>query len=203
MDMAKLVAVLFSAEQKTDEVIGIGNVAGRSVKLVTASTTSGTGSEVTPIAVLTDTVAGLKKGVVSPHIVPDVAIVDPQLTRGMPSGLTAVTGMDAMTHCIEAYTNRFAHPIIDSLALDGVRPSSAEALKPRCRMETTSKPAPICPWAVCMAVCASARLIRRPCMPSPIRWAVPSRFPTACRIQYCCPSSCSSIYPHAWSAMLK
>ncbi len=121
MDMAKLVAVLFSAEQKTDEVIGIGNVAGRSVKLVTASTTSGTGSEVTPIAVLTDTKAGLKKGVVSPHIVPDVAIVDPQLTRGMPPGLTAVTGMDAMTHCIEAYTNRFAHPIIDSLALEGVR----------------------------------------------------------------------------------
>ena len=121
MDMAKLVAVLFSGKQKTDEVIGIGNVAGRSVKLITASTTSGTGSEVTPIAVLTDTVAGLKKGVVSPHIVPDVASVDPELTRGMPPGLTAVTGMDALTHCIEAYTNRFAQPIIDSLALDGVR----------------------------------------------------------------------------------
>lgn len=120
MDMAKLVAVLYSGEQRVEEVIGINNVGGRQVKLITASTTSGTGSEVTPIAVLTDSDAGLKKGVVSPHIVPDVAIVDPELTVDLPSSVTAATGMDAMTHCIEAYTNRFAHPIIDSLALRGI-----------------------------------------------------------------------------------
>lgn len=121
MDLAKLAAVLFTGDQRTEEIIGIGNVAGRSVKLITAPTTSGTGSEVTPIAVLTDAAAGLKKGVVSPRIVPDVAIVDPALTTGMPPALTAATGMDAMTHCIEAYTNRFAHPVIDMIALEGIR----------------------------------------------------------------------------------
>lgn len=121
MDLAKLVSVLFPGNQKIQEIIGIGNVLSRTVKLVTAATTSGTGSEVTPIAVLTDTKAGLKKGVVSNHILPDVAIVDPALAKGMPPFLTAVTGMDAITHCIEAYTNRIAHPIIDSYALQGIK----------------------------------------------------------------------------------
>jgi alcohol dehydrogenase class IV len=121
MDCAKLVAVLHQGRQRTEEVIGIDNVAGRKVKLVAAATTSGTGSEVTPIAVLTDTEAGLKKGIVSRHIIPDIAIVDPELTTGMGKMLTAVTGMDAITHCIEAYTNRFSHPVIDALAMEGIR----------------------------------------------------------------------------------
>ncbi len=121
MDLAKLVSVLLNSDQKIKEIIGINNVKRRSVKLVTAATTAGTGSEVTPIAVLTDIKAGLKKGVVSKYLVPDVAIVDPALTIGMPAALTAVTGMDAITHCIEAYTNRFAHPIIDILALEGIK----------------------------------------------------------------------------------
>lgn len=121
MDLAKLVAVLFSGEQKTQDIIGIGKVAGRKVSLITVSTTSGTGSEVTPIAVLTDTQAKLKKGVVSRYLIPDVAIVDPDLTLSLPAAVTAATGMDAMTHCIEAYTNKFAHPIVDNLAMDGIR----------------------------------------------------------------------------------
>ncbi len=121
MDLAKLISVLFSGEQQTDEIIGIGNVKGRHVRLITASTTAGTGSEVTPIAVLTDTAAGLKKGVVSTHIIPDVAIVDPELSIGVPPAITAATGMDAITHCIEAYTNKFSHPIIDLLALQGIQ----------------------------------------------------------------------------------
>ncbi|MBN2432168.1 MAG: iron-containing alcohol dehydrogenase [Acidobacteria bacterium] len=121
MDMAKLVAVLFPGEQKPHEVVGIGNVHGRPVKLIAVATTSGTGSEVTPIAVLTDVTQKLKKGVVSKYLVPDVAIVDPELTRSLPAAVTAATGMDAMTHCIEAYTNRHAHPIIDVIALEGIR----------------------------------------------------------------------------------
>jgi len=121
MDMAKLIAVLFDGSQKVEDVIGIGNVKSRHVKLICASTTSGTGSEVTPIAVLTDTEAKLKKGVVSPYLVPDVSIVDPDLTIGLPSAITAATGMDAMTHCIEAYTNKHAHPIIDNITLEGIR----------------------------------------------------------------------------------
>ncbi len=121
MDLAKLVAVLFSGAQRAEEIIGIGKVKTRKVKLVTVSTTSGTGSEVTPIAVLTDIQHKLKKGMVSTFLVPDVAIVDPELTLTLPPAITAATGMDAMTHCIEQYTNRHAHPIIDNIALAGIR----------------------------------------------------------------------------------
>ncbi len=121
MDLAKLVSVLFDGKQKTQDVIGIGKVSGRGVRLVTVTTTAGTGSEVTPIAVLTDTQAKLKKGVVSQYLIPDVAIVDPNLTLSLPAAVTAATGMDAMTHCIEAYTNKHAHPIIDNLAIEGTR----------------------------------------------------------------------------------
>src|SRR3954464_5888114 len=80
MDLAKLVAVLFDGKQKTQDIIGVGKVSGRHIRLITVSTTAGTGSEVTPIAILTDTQAKLKKGVVSPYLIPDVAIVDPDLT---------------------------------------------------------------------------------------------------------------------------
>lgn len=120
MDLAKLVAVLFSGKQRVDEIIGIDRVRSRDVKLITVSTTSGTGSEVTPIAVLTDLEQKLKKGVVSRFLIPDISIVDPELTLSLPPAITASTGMDAMTHCIEAYTNRYSHPIIDNIALEGV-----------------------------------------------------------------------------------
>lgn len=121
MDLAKLVAVLFDGRQKTLDIIGVGKVAARPVRLITVATTAGTGSEVTPIAILTDTQAKLKKGVVSQCLIPDIAIVDPDLTLSLPAAVTAATGMDAMTHCIEAYTNRHAHPIVDNLAIEGAR----------------------------------------------------------------------------------
>jgi alcohol dehydrogenase class IV len=63
----------------------------------------------------------LKKGVVSPFLVPDAAYIDPTLTVSMPPGVTASTGIDALTHCIEAYTNKFAHPAVDVYALEGIR----------------------------------------------------------------------------------
>ncbi|MBL6990373.1 MAG: iron-containing alcohol dehydrogenase [Bacteriovoracaceae bacterium] len=121
LDLAKLVAVLFDGSQNVMDIIGVGLVKDRKVKLITVSTTSGTGSEVTPIAVLTDVQQKLKKGVVSQFLIPDVAIVDPLLTLSVPKSITAATGMDAIVHCIEAYTNRFAHHIIDNIALEGIR----------------------------------------------------------------------------------
>ena len=75
LDLAKLVAVLFDGRQKTLDIIGIGKVTGRNVQLISVATTAGTGSEVTPIAILTDTQAKLKKGVVSQYLIPDIAIV--------------------------------------------------------------------------------------------------------------------------------
>ncbi len=121
LDVAKLVAALYRNEQGLLEVLGIGNLKRRTLPLACLPTTSGTGSEVSPNAILLDPADQLKKGVISPHLVPDFAYVDPALTRTVPPQVTAATGMDALTHCIEAYANKFAHPMIDTLALEGVR----------------------------------------------------------------------------------
>jgi alcohol dehydrogenase class IV len=121
MDLAKLVAALLSGRQTIAEVTGIGKLPGREVWLGCIPTTSGTGSEVSPIAILLDESDLLKKGVVSRHLVPDAAYVDPLLTLSMPAPVTASTGIDALTHCIEAYANRFAHPMVDTFALEGIR----------------------------------------------------------------------------------
>jgi alcohol dehydrogenase class IV len=79
--------------------------------------------------VLLDDTAQLKKAVISPHLVPDAAFVDPRLTLTVPPPVTAATGMDALTHCIEAYANNFAHPIVDVYALEGIRLISANLLR--------------------------------------------------------------------------
>ena len=121
MDVAKLVAALIHSEQDFADIVGIGLLSGRAVPLACIPTTAGTGSEVTPIAILEDEAVQLKKGVVSPHLVPDFAYLDAELTVSMPRSVTAATGIDALTHCIEAYTNRFAHPLVDSWALEGIR----------------------------------------------------------------------------------
>jgi len=121
LDVAKVVAVLCCGGQTLDEVWGIGNVKGRSLPLICLPTTSGTGSEVSPNALLLDENTQSKKAVISPHLVPDAAFIDPALTLTVPASVTAATGLDALTHCIEAYANRFAHPLVDTWALDGIR----------------------------------------------------------------------------------
>jgi alcohol dehydrogenase class IV len=125
MDVAKLLAALVASGQNVREVFGIGLLAGRALTLACLPTTAGTGSEVSPNAILLDETAQLKKGVISPHLVPDAAFVDPQLTWSVPPGVTAATGLDALTHCIEAYANVNAHPLVDVYALQGVRLISA------------------------------------------------------------------------------
>ena len=121
LDIAKLVAVLLDGAQQIESIFGIGLIQHRTTHLVCLPTTSGTGSEVSPNAILLDESDQLKKGVVSPHLVPDAAFVDAELTLSVPPAVTAATGLDALTHCIEAYTNRFAHPVVDVWALEGVR----------------------------------------------------------------------------------
>jgi len=121
MDVAKVVAALLDGRQTIGEVLGIGLLAGRSLPLALLPTTAGTGSEVSPIAILQDPTDGQKKAVISPHIVPDAAFVDPALTIGAPRQVTAASGIDALTHCIEAYANRQAHPFTDSWAIEGIR----------------------------------------------------------------------------------
>ena len=121
MDTAKLIAALSFSGQDIDSVFGIDQVRDRKLMLACIPTTAGTGSEVSPNAILLDEKDNLKKGVVSKYLVPDMAFVDPVMTYSVPPAVTASTGIDALTHCIEAYANKFAHPITDMYALEGIR----------------------------------------------------------------------------------
>ncbi|MEX0685152.1 MAG: iron-containing alcohol dehydrogenase [Balneolales bacterium] len=121
LDIAKLLAAFLNNDQDIYDTIGIGKLAERTVHLSCLPTTSGTGSEVSPNAILLDQNDNLKKGIVSPFLVPDATYVDPLLSCSVPAQVTAATGLDALTHCLEAYTNIFAHPIVDMYALEGIR----------------------------------------------------------------------------------
>jgi len=129
LDLSKLVATLIDSDQQIEDLFGTGFVARRGKWFACIPTTSGTGSEVSPNAILLDERDALKKGVVSPHLMADAAYIDPKLTWTVPSKITAETGMDALTHCIEAYTNKFAHPVIDVYALYGIRLIAANLLR--------------------------------------------------------------------------
>lgn len=121
MDVAKLVALLAVGQEKLADIYGVGMVRGRRLPLLLAPTTAGTGSEVTPISIVT-TGEGEKKGVVSPVLLPDWAVLDAELTLGLPAGVTAATGVDAMVHAIEAYTSaRLKNALSDTLARDALR----------------------------------------------------------------------------------
>ena len=120
LDLAKLLAAFLRNDQRVEDTFGIGMLSSRNCHLVCIPSTSGTGSEVSPNAILLDEAAQLKKGVISPHLVPDAAFIDPTLTHSVPRAVTAYTGLDALTHLIEAYTNRFAHPLVDLYALEGI-----------------------------------------------------------------------------------
>jgi alcohol dehydrogenase class IV len=121
MDVAKLTALLASSGEILSGVYGVGHARGPRLRLILVPTTAGTGSEVTPISIVT-TGEGEKKGVVSPVLLPDLALLDAELTLGLPSHVTAATGIDAMVHAIEAYTSkRLKNPISDCLAKDALR----------------------------------------------------------------------------------
>jgi alcohol dehydrogenase len=120
MDVAKLVAAFVRSNQKLEDAFGIGLLRSRECHLVCMPATSGTGSEVSPNALLLDEQARLKRAVISSYLVPDAAFIDPELTKTIPPAITASTGLDALAHCIEAYTNKFSHPMIDLYALEGI-----------------------------------------------------------------------------------
>lgn len=117
LDTAKLVALLAGTPQELPDIYGIGLAKGPRLPLIQVPTTAGTGSEVTPIAIVT-TPTSEKKGVVSSLLYPDLAVLDARLTLGLPPRVTAMTGIDAMVHAIEAYTTRHKkNALSDSLAL--------------------------------------------------------------------------------------
>lgn len=122
MDVAKLVAVLAhpDCEQAIQHMYGVGQLRSPRLPLIQVPTTAGTGSEVTPIAIIT-TGETTKAGVVSSTLLPDIALLDATLTVGLPGHVTAATGIDAMVHAIEAYTSKIRkNPLSDMLAVQAL-----------------------------------------------------------------------------------
>jgi alcohol dehydrogenase class IV len=128
MDVAKLAAYLLGSGDDLDSIWGVGLASGTRLPLALIPTTAGTGSEATPVAVIT--VEGAeKRGVNAPALIADWAVLDPDLTIGMPRALTAATGIDAMVHAIEAFTSaRAKNPLSDLFARDALRLLTANLL---------------------------------------------------------------------------
>ena len=122
MDVAKLVALILGSNEDLEEVWGIANAKGPRLPLVLIPTTAGTGSEVTPISIIT-VENNEKRGVSSSLILPDLSILDPILTIGLPAKITAATGIDAMVHAIEAYAscNTNNNPISKILSIEALK----------------------------------------------------------------------------------
>lgn len=116
IDTTKVTSIMMTNEGKVEDFFGIDLIPHRGISKIAIPTTAGSGSEATPIAILSDVQEKLKKGIVSHFLFPDVSILDPVLTIGLPPEITASTGMDALVHAIEAYTSINATSLTDILA---------------------------------------------------------------------------------------
>lgn len=121
LDTAKLLAATAGNSVSVNTFLQGEKKLARCKKMICLPTTAGTGSEVSPNAIFFDPETGGKVGVIDSQLVPDATYVDPLLTIGVPPAVTAATGLDALTHCIEAYANKFANPVNDLLALEGIK----------------------------------------------------------------------------------
>jgi alcohol dehydrogenase len=110
IDLAKVTALLLTHDGPVERFYPVQSVPGPVLPLVALPTTAGTGSEVTPVSVITDAATGMKVGVADPHLVPRHAICDPLLTLGAPPTVTAYAGIDALAHAIEAYMSAREQP---------------------------------------------------------------------------------------------
>lgn len=120
MDIASITSVMLTNPGTVYDYFGVNLVKNPGVPTILIPTTAGTGAEVTPNAILTDTQEHLKKAVVSPYILPRIAMVDPLLTVSMPPGPTSSSGIDALTHAIESYTSNNATPVTDLFAREAI-----------------------------------------------------------------------------------
>ena len=125
LDMGKAIALMsthaWPMEQYDDKCEGYKNIRPSLPPIIAIPTTAGTGSEIGRSTVITLKSSGRKTVIFSPHLMPKIALVDPELTLALPPHLTAATGMDALTHCIEAYVARGYHPLCDAVALHGIK----------------------------------------------------------------------------------
>jgi len=120
MDITKVSAVMLTNKGPIGSYFGIGLIPKPGLPTILIPTTAGTGSEVTPIAILSDEGEKLKKGIVSPYLYPAMGVLDPELTTGLPPHVTAATGMDALIHAIEAYTSINASTITDMYCIKAI-----------------------------------------------------------------------------------
>ena len=121
IDVAKMVAVLVGSGAKVEDYIGVDQVPRKGLPMIAVPTTAGTGTEVTAIAIFANEKLNVKQGVVSPYLIPNIALVDPVLTWSCPQNVTAAAGMDALIHNIEAYISVNATMHTDPLAYEGIK----------------------------------------------------------------------------------
>ncbi|GED69725.1 alcohol dehydrogenase [Brevibacillus reuszeri] len=121
IDIAKAASVMATNEGSIELYFGTNLVKKPGLPLIAIPTTAGTGSEVTNISILSDTKEQVKKGIVSPYLLPDVAIVSPVMTLTCPPSVTAASGVDALVHAVEAYISKFASPLTDALAIGAMK----------------------------------------------------------------------------------
>lgn len=121
MDFTKVASVMAMGEMDIMELVGRDKVPGKGLPTVMLPTTSGSGSEVSPVAIFTFSEEKVKKGVVSPFLIPDAAIVDPELTWSVPGRVTADTGMDAMVHAVESFLSVNSNPFSEALSLEALK----------------------------------------------------------------------------------
>ncbi|MCT2345795.1 iron-containing alcohol dehydrogenase [Niallia taxi] len=121
LDTTKILSVLMTNDKQVRELLGTDMVEKAGVPTVLIPTTSGTGAEVTPNAIVTIPEEELKIGIVSNHLLPALVVLDPLLTVGLPKPITAATGMDAFTHSLESFISNKANPLSDMFALESIR----------------------------------------------------------------------------------
>ena len=129
IDTAKAISVMVTNKGSVEHYLGANKVEIQGIPLATIPTTAGTGSEVTIFTIITDVKTNVKMLIASPHLMPRLAIIDPLLTITMPKGITAATGLDALTHAIEAYVSRKAQLMTDTFALSAIKLLAQNLLK--------------------------------------------------------------------------
>lgn len=125
LDITKIVALCLGHDAPADDFFGIDRVSSRGLPTALIPTTAGTGSEVTPVSVLTNVEKQVKARTWSPHIIPNLALIDPALTDSVPPRVTAATGIDALVHAIEAYIAKVSNPYSRAMSLEAARLLSA------------------------------------------------------------------------------
>ncbi|MFC4766217.1 iron-containing alcohol dehydrogenase [Effusibacillus consociatus] len=121
LDSTKVLSIIMTNEGDVRDLVGIEKVQNKGIPFILIPTTSGTGSEVTYNAIFTDIRDNVKKGIVSPYLLPDVAIVDAEMTVTCPPSVTAASGMDALVHAVESYTAIRASELTDGIALQAIK----------------------------------------------------------------------------------